>query len=502
MLTGPRRLRTVGALLSVLIIVGCTVDPPPAPQSTETSQSAAPAPTARQIIMAIDSIGPGFNPHLLSDQSPVNAAISALVLPSSFRPVPDPAAPTGSRWELDPALLVSAAVTATDPFTVTYRIRPEAAWTDNAPIGADDFWYLWRQMVSQPGVVDPAGYDLITGVQSVDGGKTAVVTFAQPYPAWRQLFNNLLPAHIVKDVPGGFPAGLARTLAVTGGQFRVDTIDPQRDEILLARNDRFWGAPAKPDQILFRRAGVPAALADSIRNGDTQVAQVHGGAAAFAQLSAIPDFRTGRLLTPRVMWLTLRARQPTLTDPLVRRALLGLLDVELLAAVGTGSDNSVVLDQSLIRVPSDPDYVPTAPEPVGRDGALELFAEAGFRVDGGATETPVPTAAGRDATPATETTRGRISRNGETLSLVIGAAANDPTSVAVANTAADQLRGAGIAATVLALEPPELFGPALKDNRVDAIVGWYAAGGDLATLLASRFGCQALESVPVSTKPL
>ena len=26
--------------------------------------------------MAIDSIGPGFNPHLLSDQSPVNAAIS------------------------------------------------------------------------------------------------------------------------------------------------------------------------------------------------------------------------------------------------------------------------------------------------------------------------------------------------------------------------------------------------------------------------------------------
>ncbi len=40
--------------------------------------------------MAIDSIGPGFNPHLLSDQSPVNAAISSLVLPSSFRPVPDP----------------------------------------------------------------------------------------------------------------------------------------------------------------------------------------------------------------------------------------------------------------------------------------------------------------------------------------------------------------------------------------------------------------------------
>ena len=113
---------------------------------------------ATQIIVAIDSIGPGFNSHLLSDQSPVNAAISSLVLPSSFRPVSDPATPTGSRWELDPTLLVSAEVTNEIPFTVTYKIRPEAQWTDNAPIGADDYWYLWRQMVSQPGVVDPAGY--------------------------------------------------------------------------------------------------------------------------------------------------------------------------------------------------------------------------------------------------------------------------------------------------------------------------------------------------------
>lgn len=204
-----------------------------------------------QVIVGIDSIGAGFNPHLLSDLSAVNAAVSALVLPSAFRPVPDPTTPTGSRWEMDPTLLVSAEVTNDNPFTVTYKIRPEAQWTDNAPIAADDFWYLWRQMVSQPGVVDPAGYDLITGVQSIDGGKQAVVTFSQPYPAWRELFSNILPAHIVKDVPGGFPAGLARALPVTGGQFRVETIDPQRDEILIARNDRYWGPPAKPDLILF-----------------------------------------------------------------------------------------------------------------------------------------------------------------------------------------------------------------------------------------------------------
>jgi ABC-type transport system substrate-binding protein len=480
---------------ALILVTACTVSPPPAPQSTETSESTPPPPAkATQIIVAIDSVGPGFNSHLLSDQSPVNAAISSLVLPSSFRPVPDPATPTGSRWELDPTLLMSAEVTSEMPFTVTYKIRPEAQWTDNAPIGADDYWYLWRQMVSQPGVVDPAGYDLITGVQSVEGGKTAVVTFAQPYPAWRELFNDILPAHIVKDVPGGFAAGLVRALPVTGGQFRVESIDPQRDEILLARNDRYWGVPAKPDLILFRRGGAPAALADSIRNGDTQVAQVHGGQAAFAQLSAIPDVRTARIVTPRVMQLTLRAQQPALADPQVRKAILGLLDVDLLASVGAGSDNTVTLAQAQIRSPSDPGYVPTAPPALTKEDALALLAESGYQVQ--PVDTPPPPTPG---TPAPDTNRGRITKDGQPLTLVLGVASNDPTSVAVANTAADQLRSVGITASVLPLDPPVLYGDGLNQNRFDAIVGWHQAGGDLATALASRYGCPALDATTVPT---
>lgn len=487
---------TIGALISVpaLLFSGCTVSPPPAPQSTETTETTPPAPMkATQIIMAIDSIGPGFNPHLLSDQSPVNAAVSAMVLPSSFRPVPDPKSPTGSRWELDPTLLESAEVTSENPFTVTYKIRPEAQWTDNAPIAADDYWYLWRQMVSQPGVVDPAGYDLITGVQSVEGGKQAVVTFSQPYPAWRELFNDILPAHIVKDIPGGFGAGLSRAMPVTGGQFRVESIDPQRDEILLARNDRYWSVPAKPDLVLFRRGGAPAALADSIRNGDTQVAQVHGGAATFAQLSAIPDVRTARIVTPRVMQLTLRGQQPTLAEAQVRKAILGLIDVDLLASVGAGDDNTVTLAQAQVRSPSDPGYVPTAPPAMSREAALDLLRGAGYQIEPVA-EPPAP-----GAPPAPDNGRQRITKDGAALSLVLGVASNDPTSIAVANTAADQLRNVGIDASVLALDPVALYGDALTNNRVDAVVGWHQAGGDLATSLASRYGCRALEATAVST---
>ena len=48
-------------------------------------------------------------------------------------------------------------------------------------------------------------------------------------------------------------------------------------------------------------------------------------------------------------------------------------------------------------------------------------------------------------------------------------------------------------------DPVALYGDALTNNRVDAVVGWHEAGGDLATALASRYGCPALEATAVST---
>jgi ABC-type transport system substrate-binding protein len=249
--------------------------------------------------------------------------------------------------------------------------------------------------------------------------------------------------------------------------------------------------PAKPDLVLFRRGGAPAALADSIRNGDTQVAQVHGGAATFAQLSAIPDVRTARIVTPRVLQLSLRAQQPKLADTQVRKAILSLIDVDLLASVGAGDDNTVTLAQAQVRSPSDPGYVPTAPPAMGRDAALELLRGAGYQIE--------PAAAATPGNPVPDNGRQRITKDGVPLSLVLGVASNDPTSVAVANTAADQLRNVGIEASVLALDPVALYGDASTNNRVDAIVGWHQAGGDLATSLASRYGCRALEATSVST---
>lgn len=477
-------LAVFGSVASVL--AGCTANPPPPIESTDSPKTTPAKPGKNTVVVAIDDIGIGFNPHLRSDQSPATAAVSSMVLPSPFRPVPNPAVPGATEWVPDTALVVSADITAQEPFTITYTLRNQANWSDGAPIAAEDFRFLWQQMITQPGVVDPAGYRHIADISSSGGGKTVTVTMTEPYPAWRELFTNLLPSHLIKDQPGGFATGLVEGVQVSGGNFRIKSTDRGRDEILLERNDRYWGTPAAPDQILLRRGGTPAQLADSLRTGDAQMALVHGGVATQAQLAAIPSVRTAIMPQSRELQFVINGRSGDLSDPRVRRGVTALIDPTLLATVAGQTGGWVEPVRAQILTPSDPGYAPTAPPRPSADEAFALLAEAGY---GRAPETPPV------QSPTSPAPRPRsVAKNGKALAIRIGAVQGDATALAVANTAADQLRSAGIDASVRSLPADTLYGKELTEGGVDAIVGWEVAGSDPATVLASRYGCPPVEA--------
>ena len=219
-----------------MLLAACTTPAAPAPAPAPTDRG---APAQRRSSSPSTTSGAGFNPHLLAHHSPVTTALASLVLPSVFRPDADgdaAARPDGRdqrrRWSPQ------------DPFTVSYELNLEASWTSNAPIAAEDFVYLWQRMRDEPGVVDAAGYRLITDVRSRAAGKAVDVVFAQPYPAWQTLFANLLPAHLLKDAPGSWTGALANGLPASGGPFRVVSVDRARGEVLLTRNDQYWDTPA------------------------------------------------------------------------------------------------------------------------------------------------------------------------------------------------------------------------------------------------------------------
>ncbi|MCE0765327.1 ABC transporter family substrate-binding protein [Pseudonocardia kujensis] len=425
---GRRTLLVLGACLLTLA-AACTNAPVVQPAPPQP----APPPTAvraTEVVVGVDDLGAGFNPHLLADRSPVTQALSTLVLPSVFRP------DASGALQLDRTVATSAEVTSTSPFTVSYELNVQASWSSNSPIAAEDFVYLWQQMRSQPGTIDAEGYRHVTDVRSRAGGKAVDVVFDEPYPQWQHLFGGLLPAQILKDAPGSWSGALQGGLPASGGPFRVVTVDRARGEVTLARNDLYWATPATLDQIVLRRMG-PQTLAEGLRVGDVDVAMPTSAPEVTKALAPL-----GGAIT------TAPAPRATVTDLALRSDYGPLSDVRVRQAVGA------LLDREKIRAAVAPDALPA--DAFGLAPSQQGYAAT---APAGAPARPDPATAERLLTEAgyTRGADGAWALGNTPLGIVVAAGAERGTDVDVAEAVADQLRAAGIEVQVVAPPAADLF---------------------------------------------
>ncbi|GAB07520.1 ABC-type transport system substrate-binding protein [Gordonia amarae] len=545
-----RRKAVLPALAAVLLLAaGCSADPPPPVRETAPPATPVPYPDDKTIYIATGSIGAGFNPHLAADQGVVTTAIAAMTLPSPFAPVQSP---TGVRWELQKDFVTSAEVTKTEPFTVTYRIHKNAQWSDGLPVTGDDFSYLWQQMARRPNAVAPAGYRLIDSVATSSGGKTVEVRFAAAYPAWRELFTDLLPSHVLRGTPSGFETGMDSGMPVSAGPFLIRSIDQTRDEVRLIRNDRYWATPSVLDQIVLRRAGTVPQMVGSVRAHDSAIVNFSSGPATQAELSAVPGTRTSRNPVPRALTVTANTRTPAMRETPVRSAVLGAIDRQLVTFAAAG-DEVVTRFANTVYAPTDAGYKPVDRPRLDNARIESLLVGAGYRrgpvvteeseeesgaetsessevpesqSPGSSGRTPATThpATTRPAQPTTGTpapssgdpaspsgaspsgTAGSTERDdsdmasvpvgvapfqkdGRDLTIRVGAISGDPRATSAAANIVDQLRAMGIRAGTRLLSGNELYGPALTKSEVDLVVGWMAVGVPPAAAFASQVDC-------------
>ena len=468
------------AFVTLVAALGVTAGCTPAPRLVDTPIS-SPANTpvdTGEVVVGVDTIAGGYNPHNFADQSAITTALSTLLLPSVFRPGPD------GTPRLDRTLMTSAAVTRSEPYTVTYQIRADASWSDAAPVAAEDFVYLRQQMTSQPGVIDSAGYRLISDINARDGGKVVEVVFSRPYPGWRTLFDNLLPAHILKDAPGGWAGALQANFPATAGPFTVKALDNDRGEVVLERNDRYWEQPATLDRIVLRRTEQDT-LVDALEQGHHQMALVRTdsvGAKTIGDLA--PDVTTSTVPRPSVTTVYLRPSQQ-LTDLPVRQALVAMLDRAQLITVGTGNGPAAELRaDAQVLAPTAPGYQPTKPGNATAANAQTLLTGAGY----------------------TRTSAG-WARDGRPLELVIGAAEERQADVRIAKDVQRQLAAGGVTAEVVELPGRQLYQRLYETDGtgggevVDIAVTSRPAGGDPATMLATDFGCVTTTTPPLPVNP-
>lgn len=223
-----------------------------------------------QVTFASDQEPTGWNNATASGSLSATAAIVENVYPSAFVQTPD------LDVEMNDDLLVSAAQLSDEPQVIEYRIRDEAVWSDGTPISAEDFAYAWRQQNgSIPGndVASTLGYDRIASVEGSGDGKVVTVTYAEPFGEWQSLFHQILPAHIMGGLPGGWNDGLdgPNLPEFSGGPLRLVNYVPGQS-VTLVGNEAWWGEPPQLDEIVVRFGIDAAALPQAMANHEVDIA--------------------------------------------------------------------------------------------------------------------------------------------------------------------------------------------------------------------------------------
>lgn len=422
----------------------------PTTSTSSTTRPAKPASTRSEISVGVDPVRNGFNPHLLADTSGIVDSLAYLVLPSAFRggnmdtdllTQAGEIAPGETAAEAEKTSTSVAAEPAkpAEPVqTVRYRIDPEAQWSDGTPITGADFVYLWKSLTTTPGVIEPAGYRAITEIRTLDAGKTVEVDFGSRVDDWQDLFNNLLPSHLAE--PGGrdFSTAFYAGLPAAGGAFMVDSVDRSRGQIILHRNDRFWGRnPARLDILRLRYITSVTQGVDLLRSGQVSFLDRTPEETSVQAYQLVPGTQTRLIDGPRQLQMDLNVVSPTLSDPAVRAELVSLIDVPLVAR-----------------------------QAAGRSADLNIPAH---EAAGGVTPVLLP---------------GLTAQR----PLRIAADPADPQASAAVRTIADLLAGYGITTEIVSTDVPDAAGEQLPAGELDAVITRARADSSRADL-ASRLLC-------------
>jgi peptide/nickel transport system substrate-binding protein len=325
----------------------------------------------------------GFNVNTSKDSGTAARNVTIAVLPQAFNASP--------KFEpvMNAALLESAELTKEDPQTVTYKIKPNAAWSDGTPISAKDFIYNWKQQNGRPDngaldkeadVASTTGYEDIQSITGSDGDKTVTAVFSKKFTDWKSLFTDIIPAHIAEKAKGGWNNGFNNDLPVSGGPFMLQKWNKGKD-LTIVRNDKYFGEKAKLDNIVFRFLPDSSAQPAALQNREVDMIYPQPQLDLVQQVKQNPDIISEINFGLSFEHLTLNFKNEFLKELPVRQALAKALNRdEIVRRTVAQFDPKATRLDNRIYLTGQPEYVANAGEYATQDtaGAQKLLEGAGF----------------------------------------------------------------------------------------------------------------------------
>jgi len=264
--------------------------------------------------------------------------------------------------------LASSHEWSADRKTITFHLRPDAVWSDGAPITADDVRFTWEAQKSDAVAWSYSHLkESISDVEVVDP-HTVRFHVTQDYAYLLVDLNDgkILPRHAWGAVPFADWRGSAdrfRETLVTSGPFRLAEWRPG-ERIVLEKNDRFYDrARPRLDRVEFRVAPDAATHADLLAAGAIDFACGLSPADA-RRLEGKPGVRLVPFDFRQYDYVCWNSRRKPFDDPEIRRAMTLGIDRQALVdtlfagfarvAVSAIPSNFWGFDRELAPWPYDP----------------------------------------------------------------------------------------------------------------------------------------------------
>jgi peptide/nickel transport system substrate-binding protein len=412
-------------------------------------------------------------PLISAGNATSTADIEAQLLPQTYEIQPD----FTVKWNEEFLTEEPTSEVVGDSQTVTYKINPDAVWSDGTPITADDFEFSWRMQRSSdpakggcPDLLSTAGYDQMTAVEGADEGKTVTVTYSPPFADWQSSFagNNspVFPKHLMdKDTPEalcesiatGWPIADGLPGDVSGGpwQLKKENINVGQQIVVLTPNEKYWGEKPTMAQLVIQGIGNdPTTAVQGMSSGELNVIYPQPQLDLVDQVKGLEPNVTSQInFGLSFEHLDFNTTDPILADANVRKAFAMALDRQQIVdqTVGQFSSDAQVLNNHIWKN-NQPEYQDNAPDQYKTpdpNGAKALLQQSGW--------TPGPD--------------GVMTKGGQRLSIRIDTTANNPLRQTTIEVMIPQLAAAGIEATFNA--NPDIFaGP---DKPTSLIAGGFQA---------------------------
>jgi len=235
----------------------------------------------------------------------------------------------GGQPILNTDVVDKATQTSASPQTIQYHINSKAIWSDGTPITYKDFAGMWAAdngTNKKFAVASTNGYENIASVAKGATDQDVTVVFKNPYPDWKSLFSPVLLPRTLTDTPDHFNKLWVNGPTLSGGPFKVVSIDKTAKTITVAHNDKWWGNAPKLDKIQFIVLDQEA-QAKAFQSDQVDFVPINASVATFALVKATPGAVVRKAGGPFWRHIDLGKSGP-LSDLKVRQAVMLSIDRE------------------------------------------------------------------------------------------------------------------------------------------------------------------------------